>query len=147
MTTIAWDGKTLAADGRTTIDTIICCDKSIKLFKLHDIPYYGDILLYAGLCGAAADEQKYIHFLHIENFVDDEIQLEVGGIIVGRDNVYTIEGGPLLCKFPRCTKMADGSGAHFAMSAMSMGKTAVQAVKHAMKFDAATGGKIQCVDL
>lgn len=147
MTTIAWDGKTLAADGRTTSETIISCDKSVKLFKLLDIPYYGDILLYAGLCGAAAEQQRYIHFLHIENFFEDEIEVELGGIIVGRDYVYAVEGGPQLCRFPRCTKMAAGSGAHFAMSAMNLGKSAVQAVKHAMKFDAATGGRIQCVDL
>jgi len=148
MTTIAWDGKTLAADSRITDESIIGSDNVDKLYKIHDIPYFGDILLYCGLSGVAADDQKYVAFIHEDKFYDNELEFSLGGIVIGIKYAYHIEqDNPYLVRFPRNEKMADGSGAPYARSAMHFRLTAIQAINHAKKFDSATGGKVKSVRL
>lgn len=40
-----------------------------------------------------------------------------------------------------------GSGWTFAMSALKLGKTPIEAVRHAMEMDVATGGRVRCQHL
>tara|TARA_A100000171_G_scaffold53092_1_gene76730 strand:+ start:7286 stop:7741 length:456 start_codon:yes stop_codon:yes gene_type:complete len=146
MTTVAWDGEILAADGRITCGTVIECDNYNKIFKLHDISYYGDTLKYLGIAGSVNHVQAILHNLHIECFVDndDEARHAICGIIVGTKSVYILEEETLyLSQFDRKTKLAVGSGGECAKSAMALGLDAKQAVKHAMKFDVCTGGRIR----
>lgn len=42
---------------------------------------------------------------------------------------------------------AVGSGSHFALAAMACGKTAVEAVRLAARFDPGTGGRVESITL
>ncbi len=148
MTSIAFDGKVLASDSRMTVDSIISSDNIQKLFPLDNIPYFNDELLYCGLSGDICDWQKYLHLLNQPKFYEIDLKCDVRGIVVGIKHAYYIERNTLfLVKCNRNEKMAEGSGRDFALSCMSLGSDAADAIKHAKKFDSATGGRIQSVKL
>jgi hypothetical protein len=126
----------------------IVSDNMEKLYKIHDVPYFDDILLYCGLSGSAADYKKYIFYLHQDKFYEEDLEFCLDGIVVGMRYAYYIESNsPYLITLPRKNKMAVGSGCEYARSAMGLGLTAVQAIHHTKKFDSATGGKVISVRL
>ena len=63
MTTIAWDGKILAADGRVTDSNgRIITNKYEKLFRIDHLlgatPYRNDELLFIGMSGKVSEFEK-----------------------------------------------------------------------------------------
>lgn len=68
----------------------------------------------------------------------------MSGIIIGENFAYAIEKEEgYLIKYDRSCKLVCGSGGNFALSAMRLRLNAVSAVKHAIKLDVYSGGKIQ----
>lgn len=131
MTTIAWDGKTLAGDTQTRIFRA-------RKAKLHRLP---DGSLF-GACGYTehavaalqwlqngGDKPKLgdgFHALWIRAF---------GGFSVLEEGLIAIEYDMPF--------YAVGSGRDFAMAAMRCGKTAREAVLIAHEFDPDTGDEVQ----
>ena len=145
MTSIAWDGKTLAADGRTTWDGVIIEDSSKKIYKL--IGNLGDEKLLAFASCGYADGSEYIKYWLETGAIPEEYPrgIEVSLIVVTDVNVYTAFGGSEdgVCRLCRGrNREANGSGRDFVYSALTLGMDAVQAVKHACKLDIYSGGKI-----
>jgi hypothetical protein len=147
MTVLAWDGKVLASDSRSSSGGNINCEDMQKIYLLNDVYYPDDKLLVIAMSGLLSDFDRIMHYLHSADFPLSEIQHDIDGIIVGDKFVYRIEhNNGYLIRYPKKTKLGDGSGGHFAKSAMTLGLTAIQAVKHAIKLNAYCGGKVQVWD-
>lgn len=143
MTTICWDGKIFAADSQTSGKGIVICERSKKLYVLPYTKYYNDHLLAIASCGDVAALQKFTH--HLEHTDDLALMAQNGdfqSLIIGRKFVYLLLGDNLAVeRYPRNTKLSIGSGAQFGLSAMYLGKDAIQAVKHAAILDAFTNNR------
>ena len=131
MTTIAWDGRTLAADTRAT-----ACGLAygiVKAVRLKDGRLYG--------ASGAADDCKAA-----QNWLDSGGEKptvkDYAGIVIGADlSIWRYEDK--LVPFPVTDRFhAIGSGRDFAIAAMHMGKTAREAVELAIVYDIYTGGPI-----
>lgn len=80
--------------------------------------------------------------------INTDNDCDVRALIIGSQNIYELEAEecfPII--YPRNQYMAIGSGAPYARSAMKLDLTAQQAVVHASKFDAYTGGEIKWFSL
>ena len=144
MTCLAWCGKTLAADSRSSCDGDIVCDNTQKIYTLNDIPYVIDTLKVIAVAGRLADFDKIMHYLHSEDFPSANINHGVHAIIVGERFVYMLENNSgYLIRYPKKTQLATGSGGVFAKSGMMLGLSAKDAVKHAIKISTSCGGRIQ----
>lgn len=140
MTTIAWDGTTLATDRLAVYGTTK--RRVRKLFISSGFLY--------GASGMLAD--AYIAAEWLAAGADPDVGgmfSEAGcyGIAVNRKTgaAFTVEGArprliPLYGK-----AWATGSGQDFANAAMALGKSAVEAVKLAARFDVYTGGGVDSV--
>lgn len=146
MTTIVWDGKTLAADGRMTAGNKIVEDNRAKIFidtvnKLRgatvicyalagsaDMTYRIGEWIAAG-CPHTTEEGKPIDW--------GEAYFEL--IIVTTESVfmYHSESNDLLEIFH---KVVLGSGGEFAQTALHMGKDARASVKIGAEMDLFSGG-------
>jgi len=140
MTTVAWDGKTIAADGQRTHggDCVVPGDVHNKLHVLKSGSVFagagdvGEILMVADWLDAGCkpgDRPK----LSNDGF---------GGLIAHpRGRCEKIDSNlrpmPVNSRF-----MAVGSGESFALTAMYLGKTAEEAVRVASKFDVFTNGNV-----
>lgn len=132
MTTVAWDGTTLAADCQST-------DGRGVMRISHKI-YEGDLAVFAG-CGAIDELQQIARYLvgggERPAFTADEMF----GFLFERatGQIFAIQGRALE-RLPLAeTQHACGSGSSFALGAMAAGATAEQAVVIASRFDCATG--------
>lgn len=131
MTTCAWDGKTLAADTRGTVGGFPFT--KTKAYRLKDGR------LYAG-SGDAEDCAAVRIWLEtggekpkVENFV---------GMVIGADgSIWRYEDKlvPFQINQPF---HAIGSGRDYAIAAMHMGKSAIEAVELACLYDVYTGAPI-----
>lgn len=131
MTTIAWDGKTLAADSLG--DKCGWKIPSQKIIRLRDGRLYGTAGAF-GQCLAVAD------WLNHRDGGAPEAE-DAGGIIIGLDgHAYAVERHATLIRLPKTA--AAGSGRDFALAAMRCGKTAAEAVKIAIEFDVYSGGRV-----
>ncbi|MGH6820872.1 MAG: hypothetical protein ACREDU_08445 [Methylocella sp.] len=134
MTTICWDGKTLAADTFAHGSVIV---KVHKLYRLSDGAMFGA----AGSCQEAMAVLAWLNGgekpADLENFV---------GLIITRAGAQFL--GERLMREPVLEPFyAIGSGAHFAIAAMACGKTAIEAVRLAERFDPYTGGPVEFMRL
>lgn len=137
MTTVAYDGTTLATDSRSVgyyVD-----DAVKKLFEVDGVFY--------GFAGGVTDIASVIQWLQ-NGGADGKPEIkeeDVFGIEVNGDDVFYWEKN--LVKIPRATPCAVGSGAVVAMTAMLCGKNAVEAVEMAKILDQNTGGDVQSVNI
>lgn len=131
MTTIAWDGKTLAAD------TLAVSGGGLKrtaekIFRLTDGRLYGgsgeyqEVLLVRDWLNGGTKPDKLDDF---------------SGLLIDGTRSYRIESKCVLMPIAESFH-AVGSGRDFALSAMYIGRSAREAVELAMRFDAWTGGEI-----
>ena len=130
MTTIAWDGKTLAADSQCTGDWL----EQYPVNKIHKV----DDCYLAG----AGNSVDLIAYINGEEIKGDEIEV-LRVTKKGKVTYHKNGNGHLDVK----GKTAIGSGAGFAMGAMLAGATATETVKIASKLDPYTGGKIKSVKI
>lgn len=132
MTTVAWDGETLAAD--THSETTV----RLKMHKLYR-------LANEDLFAAAGSVQEMLAVLGWLNGGEMPTALEnFEGLIITKMGAERL--GERLMRVPSLEPFcALGSGAHFAIAAMACGKNAVEAVRIAARFDPGTGGAIDAL--
>ncbi len=130
MTTVAWDGCTLAADTRITEGTLI--QRGQKLFRLSD-----------GRLFAGAGDLESIHVVveYLESETDDKPDgLEnFTALLIDTDGrAWRLESR--LVPMPVLEPYAAiGSGQPYALMAMELGRSAREAVELACRFDASSG--------
>ena len=145
MTTIAWDGETLAADRRADYGNMKL--DATKIFWLegatrpanieHAVLFAWSGMYQAGLAVKAWLEMK----ADKPSLTSDDGS---GMIVTQHREVFRLENR--LVPIPVVEKFyAMGSGRDFAMAAMALNQTAVQAVVLASKFDAYTGPLIHSI--
>ena len=141
MTTIAFDGKILAADSMSTTSGIVY-GYAPKIWRLKDGRWFA-------ASGTRCAIFSVLNWLNAETekptFDDDD---EVHGIIVDCDGNARELWAKTLVIYP-CAFIdgcwAGGSGWMFAQSAMALGLNAIDAVEHAAKFDTVTGEEVNYV--
>jgi ATP-dependent protease HslVU (ClpYQ) peptidase subunit len=136
MTTVAWDGKTLACDSQVTVGN--CRGTSVKLVS-NDQGFVA--------AGAGSLPELVPWFRWVENGMDPDQQptsLSESDLVIvpPRGPAIWFSGSASPMKLPR-RHWAIGSGSDFALGAMAMGADARQEVKVAMKFDVYTSGRVQ----
>ncbi|MGH8472845.1 MAG: hypothetical protein ACREVJ_10425 [Gammaproteobacteria bacterium] len=136
MTTIAWDGESLASD--TLAFASIKC-RVRKLYRLPDGALFGA----AGACQQVLEVLAWLNggdkpTVDLDNF--DGLFITAAGVV---ENIGTrLMREPVLEPF-----YAIGSGAPFAMTAMACGCSAVEAVRMAIRFDPGSGGRVERLKL
>ena len=133
MTTIAWDGKTLAADRQAhhgPSNTKYEC-KKLRVLNGRAIAGAGmkclidamtDWITYGGDLPEACKQGEYTV------------------VVASAENECEVyEGAPIPLKIPAGVKLAWGSGAQAAMAAMECGKNAEEAIVIASRVDLDTG--------
>lgn len=130
MTTIAWDGKILAVDSQTT-------DGDCKAYENKLWKYNGG---WFTVTGKWIDYPGYLRILNKE---DSKITKKSLCVFTKGSALYEQFGNSYPMKISG--KSAWGSGAVAARVAMSLGKTAIEAIKVASKFDINTGGRVRSV--
>ena len=143
MTTIAWDGRTLAGDRRITAGGVVCTEWT-KVLKRKD----GALIGVAGEMCTGSEFQRW--FMNGEKGKKPELKASVSpdecasAIIVrpngtveahDRDGWHVVES----------TQYAIGSGGNLAKVAMRCGVFADCAVEIASEFDVYTGNKVDFV--
>ncbi len=136
MTTIAWDGKSLAADRQATSG-----GGGIRRVGEPKVRHVGRYI-YGGM-GSMDDVEQIFEWLR-NGGGDPRPRLEEGGsyglaVDVGTGIAYFVEG-----KTPHLLPVhekvaAAGSGRDYALAALVLGKTAKQAIELAIKLDVFTG--------
>jgi hypothetical protein len=140
MTTIAWDGATLASDSACTASFLSYGHE--KIFASQD-----KTSLYA-VCGEMAMALAFVRWLDSDS---DKYPDSVSGdwavldydIATQNMTLYTNSehGMPVYAPF------AMGSGASYAQTAMVLGFTAEEAVTVAIELDGSSGGDVVVYDL
>lgn len=145
MTTIVYDGIHLAVDSRTTAGSTIIKDDTVKLHQLTtQKAYRGEEIVRIAATGVVADIQRALILLDEgqQEWDTEECTL----VILTTKNLYVVNNN--IDTWMRVDySHAWGSGADYARSALSFNLDAVEAVKHAMKFDSQTGGKINKIKM
>lgn len=136
MTTIAWDGKTLAGDKLTSMGgTPIVSTKVHAVKNTHGIVEY-----LVGCAGLAADCQAFVRWVE-GGFVTERPNFQdVNALLIhddGRIDHYTeMENVHHVGKL---SYWAEGSGANYALGALAHGATAEEAIRIATQLDIHTG--------
>jgi len=140
MTTVAYDGRYIACDGRAASAAgRVVSDKFKKYIEIDDM-----IIFFSG---TVADIEPLVEIIN-ERGSDDicEASLIVvdkhGLVAVEQDDTGKIHRLPL----DDVDNFAIGSGADFAISAMDLGEDAKDAVSYAMTRDVYSGGNITVFD-
>lgn len=134
MTTIAWDGRTLAADRQATVGNAVFMAK--KLHR-HD----GWLLAYVG--DADAGEEMLAWFRagsKPESFPEKQREYDRFSplLAIRPGEILVFERTPHPVQYPP-QRFSMGSGRDFALAAMHCGRTAAEAVEIAALFDPGTG--------
>lgn len=143
MTTVAFDGKTLAVDSKLTRENG-CSYLATKLFQIND-----DLF-----CAGAGDVNEIIDLYNylIEEYSGgspDDIQLNECEMIVFNNKTgdFWVYENSLTKIFTIKAPFAIGSGESYALSAMILGYDAIDAVKHASKLDSQTGEPVLSITI
>ncbi len=132
MTTLAWNGATLAADSQQTGEFIrqVRCR---KVFKYKGISY--------GTCGNISDALLFRAWLEKpQRFRPGK---EFGALKIENGKAFELDSD--LVWIPVGKPYAMGTGAAYALGAMLAGATAAKAVRIAIDCDPYSGGKVQCI--
>jgi hypothetical protein len=137
MTTIAYDGKTLAADRMVSE----CGSVYRQAGKIMTIP--GGHIVCAGDMDAI---YRFVAWVRKGAKGTPPNGTDVGGIMIQNGRLYTVESG-MLMEVPPDTKLANGCGWQWAAAAMDFGLDAVEAVAYASTRDTLTGCGIDAVTI
>ena len=137
MTTIAWDGTTLAGDSLAAIDGCLAA-YGLKVYVLTDGRLYGA-------------SGRYQDVLAVRMWLDTGGEkphiTEFAGMVIETNGECSRIEESLVFMPIREPFHAVGSGRDFALAAMALGQTAAQAVALAARFDIYTGGGVVEVSL
>lgn len=134
MTTIVFDGSTVAWDSRITAGSDIITDSAQKRYKVGGRTFW--------FCGTVGDMQEFA-----DSYASRETsrELNVGALVLDRDGLFTAgsDSDGRIFRNPVTSPVAMGSGGDYALGAISCGKTAREAVKIATTRDSCSGGRIR----
>ena len=145
MTTIVWDGKTLAADGRMTCGNQVSDDNRQKIFVDGQSQVRGATVICYAMAGQADMYDRLGEWIKEGcPHTRDGIPVDWGdnsfeAIIITTEAAYlycTMSGDLLEIFHKTCL----GSGGEFAQVALHMGKDAKACVKLAAEMDLFSGG-------
>lgn len=134
VTTIATDGKIMAADGQSTSGDMVTGMEAQKLSRLPD----GSII---GGCGEVAPMRRAINCLHSPDAHPDDLTGEFTLLRLFPDGRLVAYEGCLFA-FERPAPATIGTGREFAMGAMLAGKGPKEAVEIAIQRDIYSGGTV-----
>ena len=137
MTTIAWDGQTLAADRQCSYH----CMPKTKIFRLSD----GSLIGFSGNAATGLEVRDWLNGGGEKPIFDSENNTDYLRIIQDGSitKCYNLRA-PLPVLLPY---FAIGSGSDYALGALAAGATSEQAVEIATRFDENTGGGIDTLRL
>lgn len=137
MTTVAWDGVSLAADSQATTSSGVRC-RATKIVKSPN----GFVAAGAGGLNSITPWLRWVAAGLKPDDQPTTLDKESTLLIVDpRGRAYTFEGSAVRLPM-RDKQWAIGSGSDLALGAMAMGADARTAVKVAAKFDVYTGGRV-----
>ena len=131
MTTIAYDGVTLAADKQGTID-----GQAFPITKIAKVKNEAGTFL-VGFCGDIGDGQAFIRYVK-RGFKNEPTYNDFTGVVITKDGEVHLHGDTNVCVF-KADQFAVGSGGRYAQGAMAFGATAVEAVLVASDLDTMSG--------
>jgi len=142
MTTIAFNDKEFAYDSRVTADGIVLTDEDEKAVQIEGAYYIG--------VGIAYEIDKLISaHLGKEDIPEDFSPECLVYKVVKGEGVYQIgvhdEG--IYCHLTKYGNYSCGTGEHFALAAMDLGKSPKEAVEYAKTRCIYTGGKVKVIKL
>lgn len=159
MTTIVWDGKTLASDSQCTNGNLIALSDFKKIYTPDPEKEYweanGKRIVAFALAGDAKAVDYIKHELHqgitFRTQVEVEDDLRFMAILITEDHLaydWTVDTNKEKRNtwselIPHSGPIAKGSGGRFALAIVSIGKDAKTAVKATTKLDVYSGGSIQ----
>jgi hypothetical protein len=136
MTTIAFDGRYVAADSLITSDGVVYSHVN----KIHQVA--GGVLLTAGDCD---DWILAIEWFNGGREQSNKPELECFVSLFIPDDAEPVEYGKRLIPTLAPIPWAAGTGRDFARSAMLLGKDAREAVEFACTLDVYSGGEVQSI--
>lgn len=152
MTTVAWDGRTLASDSQASAGDAVCTLREQKLFYPRDNEEWavnGERILaigYSGDCGTEFEVQDTMRsgLTYASTFIPES---EFSALAVaGTGRAWIISKGTDKTHASISLQLdpyAIGSGGMIARAAMRCGKHAIDAVQVAIEMDVFSGGKVQ----
>lgn len=148
MTTLVWDGETLATDGRVSIGDMISSEDVTKVFLGNGIQVKGEDVIAWALAGQF-DVKDTIQDWLLAEASFTELNETIGDInyaiiVITTKEAYVTYSGAV--GWVPIGPLAEGSGAPYATSAMKLGCSATRAVHHAKELDIYTGGTIRYID-
>lgn len=144
MTTIAWDGKTLAADRLRTVGNTPM--GATKLFRV-EAPFYSGGLKGGILFGACGDSWDCAAFRLWVEGGNPPTPKNLGVVAIDARGVCWYGGETLIFHEVELPYWACGSGADYALGAMAAGKPAREAVEIASGLDVHTGLGVDVLEL
>jgi ATP-dependent protease HslVU (ClpYQ) peptidase subunit len=137
MTTVAWDGKTLAADRQGTIeDAKFSCTKIFRV-RGHLIGFSGHMDAAIGMKKWFENGAKPADFPEYQKDPDGKISCSM--LVITPDlKIYRYDNMPHTAEI-ESEIFAMGTGRDYALGAMLMGADAVHAVRVASMFDIGSG--------
>lgn len=143
MTVIAWDGKTLAADKRACIGTMISTVTKIQRIGNLLVGGAGDFGYVLAMFDWIKKGRRALSFPDDQRSADNW-QLVIVIEVDGTASIY--ERTPFPVRYEQ-TFVAIGSGREFARAALYMGATAAEAVSVACALDNGCGNGIDTLEL
>ena len=141
MTTIAWDGKTLASDSRVTEGGCLVSDNynKIRTFKYKNKKHL------VGIAGSMAQGERFFVWLKQNGFdLDDPPRLEdMEALVVTKDGVWCYEGSSQAYVTLTGEVAAIGSGSYIALAGMRIGLSSEESVLLASQVDLGTNNNIR----
>ncbi|WP_043530144.1 hypothetical protein [Litchfieldella xinjiangensis] len=138
MTTIVWDGTTLATDSLISVNGSTY-NHAQKLFQLDN----GEWVAFAGEQQEWWEVMEWLNAGAPSNNKPHVSRIEM--IIVGPGGVF--EMFTKLVRMPVSGPVAYGTGWKWALAAIDHGRNAVEAVEYAKTRDHDTGGEVQSVTM
>jgi 20S proteasome alpha/beta subunit len=136
MTTIVWDGKTLAADRQA--NAVGMRRLVTKIFKIDRnlVAVSGDYDLAQDMIKWMQDGGEPKTFPETQKDIDKMVNVLW---LPSPDKIFTFERSPNPLDFSANKVICMGSGRDFAYGALEMGADAVKAVEVAIKYDTNSG--------
>jgi hypothetical protein len=138
MTTLVWDGKTLAADRQANIVGL-----RRQVCKLVKLPNNGGLIGFSGDFDFAQDMRNWLHNGAEPKDFPEEQKTNEGMVntlwIPSPDKIFVFERSPYPIDFSANKVICMGTGRDFAYGALEMGADAVKAVEVACKYDTNSG--------
>lgn len=150
MTTIAWDGKTLASDTQASSGDVVCSYTEQKIYTPPESGWEvcGSKVVALGCsgdCGAEMELQELLknNLTYASEFLPTFSFTALAIIGAGRAYIISKEKGETRASISRQVEpYAIGSGGLIARTAMHCGKNAREAVQVAIDLDCYSGGSV-----